>query len=288
MALVSAASSPGWGRREKMLPMAGADGRYSVAFPKQWWYPACRSSELGRKPVAITMMDTPIAVFRDGAGQPRALLDRCPHRNLALSLGRVHPDGTLECAYHGWRFDGCGSCTAVPGLLAGDDASSRARDVTSYAAREQDGFVWIWGEAGATPSKDPFPLPDLAGFPTPSGTGEVVFPYDLECTMHAALENSLDVPHTAFLHQGIFRGGEQRDITAVREEVQDGLEVQYLGEPVGFGPIGRKEGRALTFDPWDRFFMPCVAQIEYRGAGWLRITNTILHLPLSPFRTRAW
>ena len=41
---------------------------------------------------------------RDSAGRPSALVDRCPHRNLALSLGTVHPDGNLECAYHGWRF----------------------------------------------------------------------------------------------------------------------------------------------------------------------------------------
>jgi len=42
------------------------------------------------------------------------------------------------------------------------------------------------------------------------------------------------------------------------------------------------------FDHWDRFFLPGIAQIEYRIEGWLRIVNTILHLPLSPFRTRAW
>ncbi|MEA3075186.1 MAG: hypothetical protein QOF60_94, partial [Actinomycetota bacterium] len=42
------------------------------------------------------------------------------------------------------------------------------------------------------------------------------------------------------------------------------------------------------FDHWDRFFLPSVAQVEYRVDGWLRITNSILHLPMSAFRTRAW
>src|SRR4051812_15501029 len=167
--------------------MTGPDGRFSVAFPKRWWYPACRSAELRRTPRAITLMDAAVALYRDGGGRPRALVDRCPHRNLALSLGRVHADGTLECAYHGWRFDGCGTCTAVPGLAAGEEAAARTRDVTSYPTREQDGFVWIWGEAGGVPTRDPFPLPDLAAFPTESGAGEVVFDYDLDCTMHAAL-----------------------------------------------------------------------------------------------------
>lgn len=120
-------------------------------------------------------------------------------------------------------------------------------------------------DAGAEPVRELFGLPEFDG----PGTGEVVFRYDLESTMHAALENALDVPHTAFLHRGMFRGGEPREITAVRREVDGGVEVQYLGEPVGFGRFrGSKEG-AKTFDHWDRFLLPCVAQIEYAADGWL-------------------
>src|SRR5207245_5894088 len=97
------------GRRAAWPPSAGArddgvmdiDGRYSVALPRQAWYPACRSAELEGTPRAITLMETPLVVFRDGGGQARALLDRCPHRNVALSLGRIAGDGTLQCSYHG-------------------------------------------------------------------------------------------------------------------------------------------------------------------------------------------
>jgi nitrite reductase/ring-hydroxylating ferredoxin subunit len=229
-------------------------------------------------------MDTPLVVFRDGTGRARALLDRCPHRNLPLSLGRVADDGCLECCYHGWRFDATGTCVAVPGLLEGPDAAAPNRSVTTHAACEQDGFVWVWGEPGAEPVREPFPFQPFEG----AGSGQVVFRYDLESTMHAALENALDVPHTAFLHRGIFRGAAPREITAVRNELSDGVEVQYLGEPVGMGRIQLGRSRDLTFDHWDRFFLPCVAEIEYRVEGWARVTNTIVHLPLSPFRTRAW
>ena len=272
--------------------MVEPTGRYSVAFPKQWWYPACRSAELGRRPLAITLMETPLVLFRngDGRGRPHALLDRCPHRNAPLSLGRVHPGGSIECGYHGWRFDGCGQCTGVPGLVDGAAAAAPARAVTAYDTVERDGFVWVWGapsNAGTPPTREPFALPEFEG----QGTGEAVFACDLDCTLHAALENSLDVPHTAFLHRGIFRGGSTPvDITAIRRELPDGLEVQFMGEPVGFGPIRRRNGSGggPMFDHWDRFFLPGIAQIEYRIDGWLRIVNTILHLPMAPFRTRAW
>jgi phenylpropionate dioxygenase-like ring-hydroxylating dioxygenase large terminal subunit len=261
------------------------DGRYSVAFPKQWWYPACPSKELGSKrPLAITLMDTPLVLFRDGTGSARALLDRCPHRNVPLSLGRVRDDGCLQCAYHGWRFNGDGGCAGIPGLADDQPTDVEVRRVTHHATTEADGFVWVWGEAGAEPTKEPFALPVFDG----PRTAETVFVYDLDSTLHSALENALDVPHTAFLHAGLFRGGEQRDITAVRRELTDGVEVEYVGEPVGFNGIRAGQDAELTFDHWDRFFLPSIAQIEYRVKGWIHIVNTILHLPISPFRTRAW
>jgi len=259
------------------------DAKHSVAFPRRWWYPACRSSELSGKPLAVPLMDRPLVLFRGADRAPAALLDRCPHRNYPLSLGCV-TEGALECGYHGWRFDGGGTCLRVPGLLDESTAASSNRRVSSHAVVERDGVVWVWGEPDRRPTGQPFPLPKVEG----PNAGEVVFHYDLDCTMHAAIENALDVPHTAFLHRGIFRGNTAHRVTAVRRDIEDGIEAQYLGEPVGMGPVrlGRRSG--LTFDHWDRFFLPSIAQVEYAVDGWFRIVNTILHLPLSPLRTRAW
>jgi len=120
------------------------------------------------------------------------------------------------------------------------------------------------------------------------GASETVFRCDLDATLRASLENALDVPHTAFLHRGLFRGGAPRTITAIRRPIDGGVEVQYLGEPVGMGPIRLSEDSGRTFDHWDRFLLPSIAQIEYAVNGWFRIVNTILQLPIAPFRTRAW
>jgi phenylpropionate dioxygenase-like ring-hydroxylating dioxygenase large terminal subunit len=152
------------------------------------------------------------------------------------------------------------------------------RPAARFGTAEGDGFVWIWAEPDTTPTRPVFKVPDFAGHQT-------VFPCDLDCGLTAALENSLDVPHTAFLHRGAFRGGEPAQIVAVRSEVPGGVEVCYHGEPVRFGPL-HLAGR--TFDHWDRFLLPSVAQIEYRVEGWLHIVNTIVHLPMAPDRTRAW
>ena len=47
----------------------------------------------------------------------RCFEDRCPHRLAPLSEGRIEPkDGSLYCNYHGWRFNGDGSCAGIPQL----------------------------------------------------------------------------------------------------------------------------------------------------------------------------
>lgn len=259
-------------------------GRWSVALPRDWWYPACASRELGRSPLAITLMDQPLVLFRDRAGQAHGLVDRCPHRNVPLSLGRVHADGTLECGYHGWRFDGAGHCHAVPALDSPLVDGASPRDAASRPVCEQDGFVWVWGAPDGLPNRTPFALPRLG---VGRRVGEVVFRRDMDCTVHASVENALDVPHTAFLHGGLFRkSGQGPRVRAERTDLADGVEVRYLGEPAAFGPL-RLPGDAV-FDHWDRFFLPSIAQVEYRVGDALCITNSILHLPLSATRTRAW
>ena len=39
------------------------------------------------------------------AGRITAVSDTCTHQEFAMSLGDVLPDGTIQCAWHGARFD---------------------------------------------------------------------------------------------------------------------------------------------------------------------------------------
>lgn len=229
-----------------------------------------------RKPAAIEFLGSPLVAFRDGSGRPGVLVDRCPHRNAPLSMGRVHA-GALECRYHGWRFDGQGACVAIPGL---DGPVEGRRGVGAHAACERDGIVWFWSEPDEEPVGEPFRLPGMG-----AGAKQVVLTYDIGATMQATIENTLDVPHTAFLHRGLLRGAAPNRITAQRRAIPGGVEVQYFGEPLGIGFLRAKGG--ATLEHYDRFILPCVAQVEYRAGPWLHITNSVLHLPMSEFRTRT-
>ena len=80
---------------------------------RHWWV-AGTSAELARRPIARTILGTPLVLFRT-AGKAAALLDRCPHRNAPLSHGKI-VEGLIECPYHGWAFDGAGECRRIPGM----------------------------------------------------------------------------------------------------------------------------------------------------------------------------
>jgi phenylpropionate dioxygenase-like ring-hydroxylating dioxygenase large terminal subunit len=258
-------------------------GHLSVARILDGWYVACRSGELGERPLAVTVLDTPLALFRGEGGRPAALLDRCPHRNFPLSQGRVLTTGALQCGYHGWQFDGAGACRAVPGLI-GDAAGAQARRVPAFAAREAQGFVWVWGRADTEPAGAPFHIPckDDPRYIA------VERSFDFASTLHAALENALDVPHTAFLHSGRFRGGAPSEIEAVRRRLPGGgLEVEYLGERRRPGDAKPRLDRPPV-QHWDRFFLPAVAQVEYRDGERSHLMATILHTPIHDLLTRAY
>lgn len=248
-------------------------GRASVVHLPRQWFIACRSRELpakrGAKPHLTTLFGTPIVLFRDDKGVAGALLDRCPHRNVPLSLGALEGDGTLTCAYHGWRFDTGGACRFVPSLSgavdshATDAREAKARNAIAFPVVEQDGFVWIY----STPIEDGQPLPESRphrfAFADAADYTTVTQVVEAEGSLYSTLENALDVPHTAFLHRGLFRS-ESRGITITAKvhRTADRVESEYVGEPRPPGLIGRilsPSGGIVTH--YDRFILPSVAQV---------------------------
>jgi phenylpropionate dioxygenase-like ring-hydroxylating dioxygenase large terminal subunit len=251
-----------------------------VKLPDQWFI-ACQSEELGRKPLPFTLQGVPLVLFRDADGRPHALLDRCPHRNVPLSFGRVVEGGLLQCGYHGWTFDGTGSCVRIPGLTG--EVGAQARRVPAYATREQDGFVWVYSMANAEPVREPYRLPylDTPGYTTVRRT------FRVEATLHAVVENTLDVPHTAYLHGGLFRTSKRSNpIEVVVRTRPDMVEAEYVGEPRPSGLVGRllaPGGGVVTH--FDRFIMPTIAQVEYRLGEGSQLLATSILTPVGDFDT---
>lgn len=158
------------------------------------WTPVLPAKELRDKPLRVELAGEKLAVFRDGSGRIGALLDRCPHRGVALSLGRVDENGCLTCPFHGWAFQTDGACAHVP--LNDVPADKRARyAATSVPAREAGGLLWIFTGEDAKGEAPPVPSSLLdPGWHT--GFQSAVW----KAHWTRAMENMLDTPHLPFVH----------------------------------------------------------------------------------------
>ncbi len=261
-------------------------GRASVAVMRDQWFIAAMSSELKSKPLATKLYGTPLVLFRDKEGKAGALVDRCPHRNVPLSLGQVTDDGNLRCPYHGWQFDRAGACKHIPSLAS--ESEAKARRALSLPTIEQQGFIWVYAstEPDCVPNKKPheFGLLGKAGYSTVTQVVEA------KGTMFSTIENALDVPHTAFLHRGLFRS-ESRGlhITAKVQRSKDRVIAEYVGEPRPTGLIARilsPSGGIVTH--FDRFIMPSVAQVEYSIGTENHFIADSIATPLDDFHTRIY
>ena len=102
----------------------------------------------------------------------------------------------------------------------------------------------------------------------------------------AAIENTLDVPHTAFLHRGLFRGA--RPPVPLQVTVRHGVdrvEAIYDGEPRPPALAARvlsPEASELTHV--DRFILPSLTQVEY-GLGPSHLVVTTAYTPVSDTET---
>ena len=257
-------------------------GNYSSYQATSYWYIACRSAEVKKKPRCFRLWDTPIVIFRDAQGQAHTLLDRCPHRNVPLSIGKI-VDGNLECHYHGWQFDGSGHCKRIP--ADGPKQEQVGVRATSFPTIEKQGYIWVYTDTKTAPNHQPYTYeyvdhPDFIS---------VRFQYDFSSTIFSVAENILDVPHTSFLHAGLFRSGKQRQVEWVRRSFDDHLVCEFLNEPRPsglFGKIIAPQGGQVKH--YDRFLLPGIAQVDYRLGKTGQITTTSCLSPISDFHTRMY
>ena len=160
------------------------------------WHCVAESEEVDSTPRRVWLLDEPWVVVRM-AGRVRAFRDRCPHRSAPLSIGAL-VDGELRCAYHGWRFDDGGACTAIPALGEGAHVPSRACLSTPHAVEERFGLVFLAPEE----PRSPLPRPDLLG----DETFAVARCRSVRTHVGAAqlVDNFMDGAHFPYVHAASF------------------------------------------------------------------------------------
>jgi phenylpropionate dioxygenase-like ring-hydroxylating dioxygenase large terminal subunit len=262
---------------------------------KDYWYVASLSEELTpKRPLARTILQTPLVLFREADGRPAALFDRCLHRNARLSAGDCF-DGRLGCPYHGWVYDASGACVEIPSLGPGQcgqllDAVGHAEGglqlrpadvgrVRRFETREQDGLVFVFmGDDVAQARAEPFRVPKR-GEPGwvcyfmvtrfPNGVTNLV-------------ENFMDVPHTVFVHKGWFRNRTLKQVPATVERRRAEVLVTYeqqQDELSGAGFLLNPTGEPMVHT--DHFIAPNVTRVDYL---WGQRSGYVISSQVTPIR----
>src|SRR5690348_6056012 len=185
-----------------------------AGFLWDFWYPALRSSAVrGNTLATATLLEVPLVLGRTAEGKPFAMRDSCPHRGIPLSHGRF--DGkTLECSYHGWRFDACSAqCVEIPSLTSQDKLKADRVFAGHYPCEERDGYVWVYmnspdrkaatsAPANQAPEKIP-PAPALPVFSTNDRKKYKITHLSCELPSHIdhGIIGLMDPAHGPFVHQ---------------------------------------------------------------------------------------
>lgn len=242
----------------------------------QAWHPVAYRRELGDRPLAVCLMDQHLVLFAAEHG-PALLEDRCPHRNVPLSAGRVCA-GQIECPYHGWRFDGQGQCRKVAGSTEPACASAPA-----YLVREYAGLLWT------ALSANPAPFPDLPEEVFDPGHDR--FWWHLPTSSGAigdAIENLLDPMHSYLLHPGLVRQARE----------PHGVEMSFAASGARASASYAEPGRALTLlqrltegsrvRSWGHYRAPTQVQIAFEDAHGIHAAITVVFSPVSTGETRPY
>ncbi|CAM8622387.1 HcaE Phenylpropionate dioxygenase and related ring-hydroxylating dioxygenases, large terminal subunit [Comamonadaceae bacterium] len=204
------------------------------------WHPVTASTSLTDAPLAITLLEQELVLWRDATGSAHAWADQCPHRGAKLSLGRVCA-GRLECPYHGWQFEAGGQCVHVPAVPSFVPPASHAARI--HAVVEAYGLIWVQlqPEAGV-------PLPTFAAEPDMQLRKVLCGPYDVATSAPRIVENFLDMAHFGFVHEGWLG---MREATAIDD---------YRVEPT---PTGLLATQCRAWQPQSNVHSTAPAQVEY-------------------------
>ena len=226
---------------------------------RDFWYVVCESRELkAGKVLARKILSEWLAVFRDSEGNAAIVQDRCKHRAAQLSRGEVC-NGHLVCPYHGWTYDKEGEVVAVPS--EGENYKRAAsRRINKYTLLEKDDYVYVRLSDGPEAQAEPFAMRHYGE----KGWHTIRLINKFDNNVTNCVENFIDIPHTVYVHPGIFRNERRQEIEVEVTRKDGSVKAAYQNETDNFGWFSKflnSSGNSIIHT--DEFFMPNVTCVEY-------------------------
>jgi phenylpropionate dioxygenase-like ring-hydroxylating dioxygenase large terminal subunit len=229
--------------RPRVLARRGR--RFPFPVPNGWFIVA-RADELGAGEVMpLSAFGRELVLFRTGAGEPCLLDAHCPHLGAHLGVGGRVDGDTIQCPFHGWRFDGgSGQCVEVP--YDEVDFIPKRANARAYPTLERNHMIWAWHHLeGGEPFYD---VPVVPEFDDPDWLPMEVREFPVATCCQEMAENNFDAVHFKYVHgydviptqddvlEGYYKRSETTDGTFVRE-----------GFGLGLGVLRMNAERTFTF-----------------------------------------
>lgn len=223
------------------------------------WYALGPSPDIGPELTTRTIAGESLVMYRTSDGRAVALEDRCPHRHVPLSEGRLVGDD-VQCGYHGMKFDCSGACVEIPGQAA----IPRAAQVRSLPLVERDTLAWGW--FGDPADADPALIPDYSICASPDWVGQYQY-RRLRSDFWLGIENFLDPSHVTYVHPETLQS---QAISTARPDVHvEGERVTVRRE------VEREQSSPLFASLMGTEFIDRVQDCVYWPVGNGRIESTV-------------
>lgn len=193
-------------------------------YPTAWWIVALAEDVGRRRPLPIKALEHDLVLWRTPAGDIVCQAAHCLHLGAHLGHGGYVSGGTIQCPFHGWKYD-------TAGRIAGQVGTPRAVSklcLPTYRVLERNGVIYLWNGTGSPDHE----VPDIYEHydVSPEKYDTVATRLYLPFPAKWFAENICDAMHFAIAH-GAAESGE-----TVAERVSD-TEMRY-------------ENRLHNYRPW--------------------------------------
>lgn len=181
-------------------------GPYRKLIPlwPQTWYVVRRSNEVkSGQIVPVRAFKRDWVLMRTSTGKLAMMEGHCTHRGASMGHGGECIDDTLQCPFHGWRYNTEGKCVHIPDV----DRIPKAAQLLTLPVVESMGMIFCW--YGPEPLFEPPSLKVCGPEDEVGANGKVVsgpiapayaFRNVRRCLMRDSICGSLDYQHGNLVH----------------------------------------------------------------------------------------
>ena len=219
------------------------------------WFQVLYSHELEvGDAIPVEYFGQELVVFRTESGEAKVVDAFCPHMGAHLGYGIREQTGkgprivgdSIECPFHGWRWNGEGQCTHIPYANNLPPRVAKGESILgAWQVREVNQQILVWYHPNKeAPTWEPEVIPEAAAN-HPDWGDMIIHTWEVNAHMQEMGENAVDAAHFHYVHG--------------TDEVPEAAFQNFDGHI--------REGKFITRQPTPRGVVDGAIETRSQGAG---------------------